>query len=304
MIGPIVRFGAHPYILLTFAALFWAASAVVARHVAGDVPPMALNFWRWVLAFAIALTWTGKELYRYRSLILAKWKYMSFITLTSAIGFGALFIAGLQYTTAINGALFQGMMSIWILVIAWVVLGDRVGPKEAIGIILAFSGLAIIVTRGNIEVVRGLSFNIGDIILLLATLSYGVYAVFLRRAPKELSSSALMTVLFGLASLYMLPLWLIEIYVFDRPLPLTITSAWSILYMGVCSSVLAQIFWATAVAKVGPGRAGYFIYLSPVFGVILAMILLGEVFRWFHAAGIVLIIAGICLATLRRSPQK
>ena len=113
-----------------------------------------------------------------------------------------------------------------------------------------------------------------------------------------------MTVLFGLASLFMLPLWLIEVYAFDRPLPLTLTSLWSITYMAICSSVLAQIFWATAVAKVGPGRAGYFIYLSPVFGVILAMVLLGEIFHWFHAAGIVFIVAGIWLATRRQTAPR
>jgi drug/metabolite transporter (DMT)-like permease len=62
--------------------------------------------------------------------------------------------------------------------------------------------------------------------------------------------------------------------------------------------VLAQIFWAFSVSRVGPGRAGYFIYLSPVFGVILAVSLLGEQFRWFHAVGIALIFTGIWLATL------
>jgi drug/metabolite transporter (DMT)-like permease len=291
---------ALPYILLTFAALFWAGSSVVGRHVVGEVPPMAINFWRWLFAFLIVLTWTWRELYRNRTLVRRKWKYISFLALTSGVGFGALHYVALQYTTAINGALFQGLMSICILVTAFLVLGDKFGRRESIGVVLGFGGVAFIVTRGDINVVLGLTFNIGDIILLVASISYSVYAVSLRRAPPELSSSALMASMFGFAALFMLPLWLIELYVFDRPVPVNFTAIWSIGFMTLGPSVLAQIFWAFSVSKIGPGKAGYFTYLAPVFGVVLAVSLLGESFRWFHAAGIVLIFTGIGLATRPR----
>ena len=151
------------------------------------------------------------------------------------------------------------------------------------------------------DVLFGLTFNIGDIILFLATMSYSVYAVFLRRAPVELSSSALMAGMFGFAALYMLPLWLVELYVFDRSVPMNLTAVWSIGFMTLGPSVLAQIFWAYSVSRVGPGTAGYFIYLAPVFGVVLATSLLGEQFYMFHAAGIVLIFTGIWLATRKQA---
>ena len=263
---------------------------------------MALNFWRWLFAFLVVLTWTWRELYRHRVLVRQKWKYISFLALSSSIGFGALHYVALQYTTAINGALFQGLMSICILISALIILGDRFGGRESIGVVLGFVGVAFIVTRGDIDVLLGMTFNIGDIILLLATMSYSVYAVFLRRAPVELSSSALMAGMFGFATLYMLPLWLIELYVFNRPVPVNVTAVWSIGFMTFGPSVMAQIFWAYSVSKVGPGRAGYFIYLAPVFGVILAVSLLGEQFRWFHAAGIALIFTGIWLATRPKTP--
>lgn len=290
-----------PYILLTLCALFWAGSSVVGRHVAGEIPPLALNFWRWLFAFLIVLTWTSGELWRHRQLVLQKWKYISFLALSSAIGFGALHYVALQYTTAINGALFQGLMSICILITALIILGDRFGVREGIGVVLGFTGVAVIVTRGDVNVLFGLTFNIGDIILFLATMSYSVYAVFLRRAPAELSSSALMAGMFGLAALYMLPLWLVELYVFDRSVPMNLTAVWSIGFMTLGPSVLAQIFWAYSVSRVGPGTAGYFIYLAPVFGVVLATSLLGEQFYMFHAAGIVLIFTGIWLATRKQA---
>tara|TARA_B100000676_G_scaffold116019_1_gene115468 strand:- start:1549 stop:2442 length:894 start_codon:yes stop_codon:yes gene_type:complete len=290
-----------PYILLTLCALFWAGSSVVGRHVAGEIPPLALNFWRWLFAFLIVLTWTSGELWRHRQLVLQKWKYISFLALSSAIGFGALHYVALQYTTAINGALFQGLMSICILITALILLGDRFGVREGIGVAMGFTGVAVIVTRGDVNVLFGLTFNIGDIILFLATMSYSVYAVFLRRAPDELSSSALMAGMFGFAALYMLPLWLVELYVFGRSVPMNLTAVWSIGFMTLGPSVLAQIFWAYSVSRVGPGTAGYFIYLAPVFGVVLATSLLGEQFYMFHAAGIVLIFTGIWLATRKQA---
>lgn len=288
---------AHPYVLLVFAALFWAGSAVTARAVAGEVPPMALNFWRWLLAFLVVLAWTWPELRRHRRLIASRWRYLSFLALASAVGFGALHIVAMQFTTAINGSLFQGLMSVCILVAAWIMLGDRIGRREGLAVALGFAGVVAIVTRGEAAVVAGLRFNPGDLLLLAAASSYAIYAVSLRRAPPELSASALMAMMFLFASAWMLPLWLGEVFLFGRPLPLGFDAVWSIAYMTVCPSVLAQIFWARAVAEVGPGRAGYFIYLSPVFGVLLSMMLLGEVFRWYHAAGIVMIFAGIWLAT-------
>ena len=290
-----------PFVLLTFCALFWAGSSVVGRHVAGEIPPMGINFWRWLFAFLIVLTWTSGELWRHRKLVIQKWRYISFLALSSAIGFGALHYVALQYTTAINGALFQGLMSICILISAFIILGDRFGMRQGTGVVLGFAGVAVIVTRGDIDVVFGLTFNTGDIILLIATMSYSIYAVFLRRAPQELTSSALMAGMFGFAALYMFPLWLIEVYFFERPLPVNYTAIWSIGFMTLGPSVLAQIFWAYSVSKVGPGTAGYFIYLAPVFGVLLATSLLGEQFFLYHAVGIVLIFIGIWLAT-RKQP--
>ena len=292
----------HPYILLTLAALFWAGSAVTARAVVPEVPPMAINFWRWFFAFLITLLWTYPELVKHRQLIASRWRYMAFLAATSAVGFGALHIVAMQYTTAINGSLFQGLMSVFILVAAWIVLGDRVGIRESVAVLLGLGGVVAIVTRGEVAVLAGVRVNPGDLLLLAAAISYAFYAVYLRRAPPELSASALMAVMFLFASVLMFPLWLAEVYVYDRPLPLNFDAVWSIGYQTICPSVLAQIFWASAVSRVGPGRAGYFIYLSPVFGVLLSMALLGEIFRWYHAVGIVFIFAGIWLAT--RKPQR
>src|SRR6185369_13135397 len=74
-------------------------------------------------------------------------------------------------------------------------------------------------------------------------------------------------------------------------------AALGVLYMGIAASVLAFIFWNRGVAVVGANVAGFTIHLLPAFGTVLAILLLGEHFSAFHAAGIAIIIAGVLLAT-------
>ena len=265
---------------------------------------MALNFSRWLFAFIVVLTWTWKEIFTHRALLRRKWKFFSFLAISAPVGFGALHFLGLQFTGAINGALLQGLMPICILVTAFIVLGDRFGLREGLGIVLGFMGIACIVAQGTVDTLLAMSFNIGDILLLLATMSWSLYAVYLRRAPSVLSASALMTVLFAFATLYMVPLVLIEACVFNIYMPLNFDAVWAISFMTIGPSVLAQIFWTYAVSRVGPGRAGYFIYLAPVFGVIMATSLLGETFYQYHAAGIALIFTGIWLAMRKQNTRE
>jgi drug/metabolite transporter (DMT)-like permease len=146
-------------------------------------------------------------------------------------------------------------------------------------------------------VLAGLKFNLGDLLIWIAVVSYALYSVWLPRAPQSLDLMAMMTVLFMFGALAGLPLYLWETFAQGRHVPLNSASAWSIGYLGLFPSLLAQIFWAAAIRRVGANTAAYFIYLSPVFGTLMAIAFLGESFTWHQGTGIVLIFAGIFIAT-------
>ena len=285
------------YLMLCLAALFWAGSVIVGRAVAGEVPPLALNFWRWTLAFACIAPFGLPALWAGRAIVRRHWRLLTMLAVFNMTAFGSLLFIAMQQTVAVNGSLLIGSMPINIVVVSLVVLGIRITARQTVGVALGFAGIVAIIGRGDPRVLAGLDFNTGDLVLWLGVLAYAVYTIYLPRAHKALELTPMMTVLFAIGSLTCLPLYLWESLVEGWHLPLDWTAAWSIGYMAIFPSLLAQVSWASAVAKVGANTAGYFIYLSPVFGTIGAIVLLGEAFAWFHAAGIALIFGGIFLAT-------
>ena len=189
-------------------------------------------------------------------------------------------------------------MSICILITALIILGNRFGVREGIGVVLGFTGVAVIVTRGDVNVLFGLTFNIGDIILLLATMSYwstrcscgARRQTELQRADGgnvRIRGAAHAAAVAGRAIRFR-PVRA------DEPHRRVVDRVHDAGAVGA-----GKIFWAYSVSRVGPGTAGYFAS-APVFGVVLTS-LLGEQFYMFHAAGIVLIFTGIWLTARKQA---
>ncbi len=291
------------YVLLTLCALFWAGSVIAGRAVAGEVPPMALNFWRWTLAFVIAAPIGLPAAWRARAMVRAHWRLLTVLALANMTVFGALLFVALQFTGAVNGSLLLGTMPINIILVSWLVTKTAISTRAAIGVVLGFSGLVMIVARGEAAAIAGLDVNIADLAIWLAILSYAVYSVLLPRASARFELMPLMTIMFLIGALTCMPLYLWESFVQGRTVPLNMAAVWSIGFLGIFPSLLAQIFWTAAVSRVGANTAGYFIYLSPVFGTVIAIGFLGEAFAWFHAAGIALIFAGVFIATRKTAAR-
>lgn len=287
------------FALLTLTALFWAGNTIVGRAVAGELPPMGISFWRNLLAFAIILPFGGAEVWRCRALIRREWKILVILSFFAIGLFTMLAFLGLQHTEAVNGALIQGTLPINIILVAWVLTGALITRRQAVGVVLAFFGVVVIVAKGSWTVLAGMSLNLGDPLIWGAVLSHATYTVLLPRRPMELSLYGFLTVLFGIGVVTCLPAYLIETIALDRPMPFNFTAVWAISFVALFCSVLAQQFWATAVKEVGPNMAGYFIYLTPVFATVMAVLLLDEALRPFHAAGIAFIAAGLYLAASR-----
>lgn len=288
---------ASPYLLLTMTALFWAGSVITGRAMADEVPPFALNFWRWLIALALAAPFGLRGLWVNRRIVGRHWRLLTMLAMFNMTAFGSLLFLALQRTEAINGSLLIGSMPINIVLVSLIALRVRITPHQSIGVALGFAGIATIVCRGDPTMLVGLTLSVGDLVLWLGVIFYSLYSIYLPRVPDELELMPMMTVLFAIGCLTTLPLYLWEARVYDWPAPFGWHALLGIGFMGIFPSLLAQVFWASAVARVGANTAGYFIYLAPVFGTVAAMVLLGESFFWFHALGIALIFAGIYLAT-------
>ncbi len=113
-----------PYLLLVLTPLFWAGNWVIGRAIRHDVPPLALAFWRWVIAALLLLPFAGKHVFRQRALILDHWRILILLGVLGTGLYNAFSYWGLQYTTATNGVLLNSATPILIIAISAIFLGE------------------------------------------------------------------------------------------------------------------------------------------------------------------------------------
>lgn len=286
-----------PYLLLTLANLFWAGNWIVGRGMRADVPPIALSFWRWVIALACLLPLAWPYLKRDRAVLVAGWRWLAVLGILGTCLYNALTYIGLQQTEAINGLLLNSFIPVVIVALAWAFQGKRLRPVEALGIAASFVGVFAIVARGDPRNLLQLTLNIGDAWILLSVVAWAAYTLLLPKRPAA-HPLAFLFAIAAIGTLATLPVYLLEISTGRHVVHST--AAWlAIAYAGVFPAFLGFIFWNKGVEQVGASRAGLFIHLLPAFGILLAALFLGERLLGFHFAGIALIFGGIWLTTRR-----
>ena len=270
---------------------------MLGRAVRGDIPPVALAFWRWLLAAAVLLPFTWREITGRLGAVRRYLALLAALGLSGVGTFNTLSYIALTGTEAINAMLVVSLAPLAIFVAAFLIDGERPDRRRLAALAVSLTGVVVIAARGDLSALLSLRLNPSDGIVLLAVLGWGVYSVLLRRIPAgTLSPLAMLTVtvLFGLALL--LPSWIAEMALTGATPRADLPTALAVIYAALAASVGAYLCWNNGVALIGPSAAGPFLHLQPVFGTVLAMLLLGEVPQPFHAAGFTLVLAGVVLA--------
>jgi drug/metabolite transporter (DMT)-like permease len=286
---------AHPYALLALAALFWSGNFVLGRAVSAHIPPIGMAFWRWVGALAVLLPLSYPRLKEQWPLIRRSWKTVVPLGVLGIGSFNTLVYNGLHETTATNAILLNSACPAFILAISFVIRSQMATSRQCVGIAVSFLGVLAIVGRGSLSSLLSFAFNRGDIWVLTAVICWAFYTILLKRRPEGVHPLAFLCALVAVGVAFLSPLYAWEISRGARVAADGATIS-SLLYLALLPSVAAYVFWNQAVEELGANRAGSFLHLMPAFGSLLAVLLLGEAFRYFHLAGIVLILAGVTLA--------
>lgn len=290
------------FVFLFVTALSWAGSSVAGRAASGQVPPYALSFIRWLAAFMIFLPIGAPALWRHRRILFRNFPLMCAFSLFGVVGFTVPYYVGLQFTPAVNATLMNASGPIMILVLAFLMAGSRVSLAQATGIVFAVAGTVTIVFRGEVMSVMDVEVNVGDALVLSSFFSWALYTVMLKWRPDGMNQTAFLTALCGIASVMMLPMYLWEVEQ-GRTFALSRGNLIIIAYAALFPSVVAYVCWNLAINRLGANRASFTQYLIPVFGVVLAVLILGEEVAWFHVIGIGCIFAGIYLASAARRAE-
>lgn len=290
-----------PYLILVVPPLCWAGNFVVGRAVHADIEPIALTFWRWVVAALVLLPLAGRPLWRSRVAVRRHVGRILLLALTGVAFFQFAVYEGLRTTTAISGTLIIATMPVAIPVALWLIDGSRIGSRQAAGIALSFAGVAVIILKGDLRAIRDFALLPGDLWMLLAVAAWSVYSVVVRRRPPGLAPLPLLLAIVLAGLVLLLPFWLADLVGSGGVAP-TAANLAAILYVGIFASVIAFICWNEGVARLGAARAGLFIHLMPVFAAGLAMLFLGERLHPYHGVGVALVAAGLILSSAARPP--
>jgi drug/metabolite transporter (DMT)-like permease len=285
------------FLLLALANLFWSGNWIAGRALREAFDPVTMNFWRWTVAVVVlapfalpAIRGKGALLRRHAGILLL-------LAFTGVALFQSLVYLGLRSTLAVNAVLLNSSMPLFMLLCSWVIEREHATPRQIAGMLISLAGILVILSRGEPAALLQLELHAGDAWILLAMPVWGIYSVLLKRRPPELGGIGFLFVISVAGVLMLAPFAALQA-VLEPPRPPSAGAAVAVVYMGVAASVLAFICWNRGVAAVGANAAGFTIHLLPAFGTLLAILLLGESFQAFHAAGIATIVAGVLLATL------
>jgi drug/metabolite transporter (DMT)-like permease len=288
--------------LLTLPPMMWAGNAVVGRMVSGMVPPITLNFFRWVLAFLLLLPLGGWVL-RPASGLWSHWRRFALLGLLGVGCYNALQYLALQTSSPLNVTLMASSIPVWMLGIGWLWFGQEVTHRQLIGIVLSVAGVVLVLCRGKWALVMQFRLVPGDLYMLAAAFAWALYSWLLTRSREPAdwrdnwSAFLLAQVTMGLfwSGMFAAGEWAVT----NAHIVWGWRLAAALLYVGAGPAVLAYCCWGLGVQRVGPNIAGFFSNLAPLFAALMSAAFLGERPQLYHAIAFVLIVGGIVVASRR-----
>ncbi len=287
------------YLFLTITALCWASNVVFGQLAVGEISPMLLVCLRWATTLLLIALFVGPVI---RRDWVALRPHLPFLAIMGATGFtifNALFYLAAHTTSGLNMGIIQGSIPIFVLIILFVVYRAPITWTALFGVMTALIGVVTVVTAGEFSRLLQLSFQFGDVLMVIACMLYAGYTVGLRRRP-PVSAFALFVVLAASAFLAAVPLAALEVAAGTHQWP-SAKGMMVVVLVAIIPSVIAQTCFIQGVDRLGPARAGIFVNLVPVFGSALVVLFLGEVLQGYHALSLALVLSGIWLS--ERAPR-
>jgi len=289
------------YLLLIFTTIFWSGNFIVGKAASlYQIPPFSLNFYRWFFAGLILFPFTFKELINKKNYIFKNIGFFIILGISSITIFNSIVYYSLYYTQVISGVLMISTIPVWIIFIASILNIEKTNAFQIIGVGLSLIGVIFIITKADLNLIKNLDFNKGDLSMIVAMFAWAVYSALLKKKKYEISQLALLQVVIILGLIFLIPIYFIEMnlgHLIVLELPFYLTLSYVVIFPGL----LAFFFWIKGISIIGANRAGVFLHLMPIFGAIMAMIIFDEKFMYYHLLGAIFILAGIILSNKKNA---
>ena len=288
------NFTAYLYLFLTVT--FWAGNFIVGKLASFyDVPPFSLNFYRWFFAWLILAPFTIPEIIEKKEYIFKNYKLFIILGVTSITIFNSIVYYSLNFTQVISGVLMISTIPVMIMLFSSILKIEKTNIFQIVGVIFSFAGVIMIITKADIQILKNLDFNKGDITMVVAMFSWALYSTLLKRQKYEISQISLLQVVITFGLLFLIPIYFIEYQIGSRIIlekPFILILSYVVLFPGLASFLL----WIKGISLIGANRSGVFLHLMPILSAIMAMIFFNEKFMFYHMLGACFIITGILLS--------
>lgn len=278
---------------LIFVAIIWALNFSVVKITLNQIDPLSFNALRYVLAASLLIVAAKRKGFSLKVKKEHFWKLVG-IGIIGNLVYQMLFIVGLDYTYSANAAVMLGTIPIWVALLSQLFTDEKLTLYKSIGIFLAFIGVTFIIVGGKNEISFASDSFKGDLITLLAAISWGVYTILSRKYLRFYSTSqysAFMSIVGVIALLLVGTPSLIHLD-FSK---ITLVGYGGIVYSGLLSVGLAYLIWNHGISKIGAVRTAAYQNLVPVLGLLFGVLILNEPLTVFQYIGSVFVILGIIL---------
>ena len=284
------------YVLLVSATLFWSGNFIVGKFATlFEIPPMTLNVFRWITVWIILIPFTYKEIYINLPYIRKNFLIIGFMGVITISTFNSVVYVALNYTQVINAVLVLAAIPAATIVLSSLMKIEKTNFFQIFGLILSIVGIGSIISNGDIQRIISLSFNKGDLWMLVCVLTWALYSTLLKKNKFKFSQFTLIQLMVSFGLLFLIPQ-----YFYEKSIGLEVNfnKAFFLIlfYVVIFPAIAAYYCWQKGVEIIGPNRASMFIQLMPLFSAIMAIIIFKEKFEIYHFAGAAFIVSGIYLS--------
>jgi drug/metabolite transporter (DMT)-like permease len=284
------------YILLVLATLFWSGNFIVGKFATlFQIPPLTLNVFRWISVWLILMPFTYKEIYNNLSSIKKNWLIISFMGVITISTFNSVVYFALNYTQVINAVLVLAAIPAATIIFSSLMNIEKTNYFQLLGLFLSIIGIGSIISNGDVQKIISLSFNKGDLWMLVCVITWALYSTLLKKNKFQFSQFSLIQLMVSAGILFLIPQFFYEKSI---GLELNYNKAFFLIlfYVVVFPAIAAYYCWQKGVEMIGPNRASMFIQLMPLFSAIMAIFIFNEKFELYHFVGATFIVSGIYLS--------
>jgi drug/metabolite transporter (DMT)-like permease len=284
------------YTLLVLASLCWSGNFIVGKFATlFEIPPLTLNTFRWISVWLILIPFTFKEIYKNLAYIKKNLLAIAFMGVITISTFNSVVYFALNYTQVINAVLVLAIIPAVTIVLSSLMKVEKSNIFQIFGLILSIIGVGSIISNGDVQRIVSLSFNNGDLWMLVCVLSWALYSTLLKKNKFKLSQFSLIQIMVSVGVIFLIPQYFYEQSI---GLELNFNKAFFLIlfYVVVFPAIVAYYCWQKGIEIIGPNRATMFIQLMPLFSAVMAIIIFKEKFELYHFVGATFIVSGIYLS--------